>query len=431
MPHKINLDKFRKISNSGGFTTVPGVHKDNIEADVGLRVTSSESGGFCFTLFGPAIRSAGGLEEGTSKRSAINVFPIVEICRQQWIKYVIERNVLLSSGGQSAFDFPFEKQWNFRKTPQVLEEVVPKLALAGDRLYQLVFETECDEELKRLSSRLRTVLVTSRCVSITSSDLFLPWGMLYTHPVEGEDLKEDGSNWKKAGFWGYQHIIQQTTENYYPEARILLKSGEPALSVNFDSRLSADLKLPAIDEHLKSMCSLGMSQRISRTTKGELQKGFTEGRSALERIIYFYCHGRGSTDGANVNLSKTELEMTDDTVSAYDFQLWSKDQKLPTNPLVFINACQGGQMTTMFYKTLAEELLREGVVGLVGAQIDLPAVFAIEYARRLFKEFFGGRQRRRRLGPLLRKVNRTLLDTYKNPLGLVYSLYRGVDCFIE
>ena len=38
---------------------------------------------------------------------------------------------------------------------------------------------------------------------------------------------------------------------------------------------------------------------------------------------------------------------------------------------------------------------------------------------------------KRRLGPLLREVNREMWDKHNNPLGLIYSLYRGVNCFID
>jgi hypothetical protein len=124
--------------------------------------------------------------------------------------------------------------------------------------------------------------------------------------------------------------------------------------------------------------------------------------------------------------------MTDDVVSAYDFERWANGTKLPTSPLVFINACQGGQMTTMFYKSFAVELLHEGVVGLVGTQIDVPAVFAVQYAKEIFEKFFDRpTTKKQRLGPLVRKVNQKLWDQNNNPLGLVYSLYRGINCFID
>jgi hypothetical protein len=98
---------------------------------------------------------------------------------------------------------------------------------------------------------------------------------------------------------------------------------------------------------------------------------------------------------------------------------------------VFVNACQGGQMTTMFYETLATELLRRNAVALVGTQIDIPAVFAAEYAISLFTRFFkSDAMAPVRLGPLLRSLSRDMIDNFANPLGLVYSLYRGMDCHV-
>jgi hypothetical protein len=87
-------------------------------------------------------------------------------------------------------------------------------------------------------------------------------------------------------------------------------------------------------------------------------------------------------------------------------------------------------MTTMFYKGFAVELLKQGAVGLVGAQVDIPAVFAAEYAARVFRELFT-KDNQVRLGRQLRDTNQDLWVNHYNPLGLVYSLYRGVNCFID
>jgi hypothetical protein len=436
MAYQLNFD--HTISNSNTLTRVAGVHADNLIADVGLRIISRSKldklNGFDFSLFGPAIKVPEGGKFGISNRSADEIFLAVEVCRKKWVDHVLRRTHSLHAGdeGQPKFELPFEKRWNFNSEPEVLTEVGPHLAKAGDDLFKLLFERNCNADLQDLSRTLRYALI-SKCeyIAITSSDFFLPWGMLYTHPVAGEDLELDGSNWKKEGFWGYRYIIQQSPERIDLETRISPTAGEVPFSINFDTRLSQTLELPVIDQHLESIRGFGEKSCTKRTTKTELQKDFTAGRSNLERIIYFYCHGRGSRDASGVNLDETYLRMTDDTVSAFDFQLWAEEKKLPTSPLIFINACQGGQMTTMFYKTLAAELLGQGAVGLVGAHIDLPAVFAIEYAQRVFTKLFARGQDRVRLGPLLREVNRSLWDDHRNPLGPVYSLYRGVDCFID
>jgi Peptidase family C25 len=190
------------------------------------------------------------------------------------------------------------------------------------------------------------------------------------------------------------------------------------------------LALPVIDRHIDFISELAAQTR-KRTKKTELEIGFTEKRDNLEHIIYFYCHGRGSSDAGVANLTVPGLVLTDDAVTAFDFEAWAAGKDLPNSPFIFINACQGGQMQTMFYKSFAVELLRQGAAGLVGAQIDVPAVFAAEYARQVLEKFFSKGKDRVRMGPLLREVNQNMWDTHNNPLGLVYSLYRGVNCFID
>lgn len=436
MTYELDLGRHQTISNSNLFTDVPGTHKDNIRANVGLRITRAEAkdGTFDFVLVGPAIHNVGGYEDGTSKWSEKEIFGLVESCRKVWQETVVNRSRRISKpDGGALHEFIFQERWDCQSEPDILNALAPDLAVAGAELFTLIFERNCDERLKELGQALRSALrLAPQYIAITSNDVFLPWGMLYTHPVADEDLKPDGTNWRKEGFWGYQHVVQQTPERVKLENRIRPdEAGMVPLSINFDERISHTMKLPAIDSHLTFISGLGGKECIRRTKKTELQFGFTDRRPHLERILYFYCHGYGSSNDGSLSLEDTRLVMTDDSVSAKDFKLWSDDKPLPTSPLMFINACQGGQMNTMFYKSFAHELLSEGAVGLVGGQIDLPAVFATEYASRVFGTFFSRETSPVRLGPLLQAINRELWDTHNNPLGLVYSLYRGVDCFID
>jgi hypothetical protein len=255
--------------------------------------------------------------------------------------------------------------------------------------------------------------------------------MLYTQPADKEPLAADGSNWHERGFWGYQHILQQSPE------QISLKDGiEPGpmgdlpFSINFDDRLPITLAMPAINQHIDNLAALAGKACVRRTTKSELAVALTRDRAKLERILYFYCHGHGSSSAGTPSTAIPSLSLKDADVKASDFELWAKNAP-PTGALIIINACQGGQMTTLFYRSFAKELLKEGAVGLIGAQIDLPAVFASAYGELLLHQFLDRAKASVRLGPLVRSVNRTMWDTYKNPLGLVYSLYRGVNCFID
>jgi hypothetical protein len=424
MAHEIDLRKHQTVSNSGTRDN------DSVQADFGFRINSYGSRTFDFSLFGPLVSNSDLNFAGLSERSDIEMFALAEECRRTWKSALVGCECKIEVDGKSKFTFPFQEKWDFEKETALLVDVVPRLARAGENLFTSIFEQRCDDGLKEIGYTIRHFVASAdRRVAITSDKLFQPLGMLYTHPVEGEKLADDGSNWVKNGFWGYRHIVHQTPRNYKHENRIQpdADGGIPA-SVNVDDRLSQALELPAIDEHIEFLRGLGV--KIKRTKKSELELVFKRNRRNLERIVYFYCHGHGSGSGASI--SPPYLEMTDGSVSAFDFERWADGAKLPTSPIVFINACQGGQMSTMFYETFAVELLKEGVVGLIGAQIDVPAVFAAQYAKEIFEKFFDRKGTpKQRLGPLVREVNRKLWDKNNNPLGLVYSLYRGVDCFID
>ena len=69
-------------------------------------------------------------------------------------------------------------------------------------------------------------------------------------------------------------------------------------------------------------------------------------------------------------------------------------------------------------------LLASGANCLIGAQTDLPAVFATEFATRFFTDFLAGNQR---VGEIMRRLVRQFADDHANPLALLYSLYHGLD----
>jgi hypothetical protein len=91
----------------------------------------------------------------------------------------------------------------------------------------------------------------------------------------------------------------------------------------------------------------------------------------------------------------------------------------------------------MFYQTMATEFLRRNAASVIGTQITIPAVFAHQYALRFFKKFLKGSKenaekidKQVRVGPLMHNLTKEFIDKYRNPLGLVYSLYKGADCFV-
>jgi hypothetical protein len=435
MTYTFDTGAHNTVSNSGGLLPWDIGSDKGVKLDLGIRIVRISEHDLDFLLHGPMVDNDYDTLPGKSSRPPNEILARCDECRQAWVQGIVDlkQSVIDPETRKEKFAHPFQDDWSHAGRPGLLEAAAPKLALAGNRLFRLIFESNGDDGLKEIGRKLRAVLGTKPCnVAITSSDIFVPWGMLYTHPVPGERLAAGGANWRKEGFWGYQHLVYHNPAKVLPNATGRLDPRAPALlSVNFDKRLVDDLNLPLIEGHIRSIGELVAEPRIRRTKKTELELDFTDNRASLERILYFYCHGRGA--GSDVTKPvDPHLILTDDVIRASDFEDWADgDNPLPTNPLIFINACQGGQMQTMFYQTFAVTLMKQGAVGLIGAQIDVPAVFAAEYAERVFRPFLAESKEPVRMGPLLQQVSRSMWDDHNNPLGLIYSLYRGVNCFID
>lgn len=432
----LSLDTRSTKKTSNGSWEVPP-HTEFINPpDLGLRIARKGEREVEFILHGAMVKDEDGQLIGQSTRTANEILARSDECRRAWLESVVG----LSESGidpetqKKRFTKPFQDAWNQVNARERLTAAAPTLALAGDRLFMAIFEGSGNEDLKVLAATLRSMLVSRSChLAITSSEIFLPWGMMYTHPVQGQRLAPDGANWRKEGFWGYQHLVHHNpvqlrlaaTGRLNPQASALL-------SVNFDDRIARNLNLPVIDSHINVIEKLVAEPRIRRTKKAELANDFTNNRENLESILYFYCHGKGIGADSSKPL-EPHLILTDGEVNAGDFEHWAGggDKPLSTSPLIFINACQGGQMQTLFYQSFAVTLLKQGAIGLIGAQIDVPAVFAAEYGQRIFSAFFAKSKEPVRMGRLLQKVNRMMWDDHNNPLGLVYSLYRGVNCYID
>jgi hypothetical protein len=88
-------------------------------------------------------------------------------------------------------------------------------------------------------------------------------------------------------------------------------------------------------------------------------------------------------------------------------------------------------MRTLFYESFALLLLELRARGLIGPQVDIPTLFAQEYARRFFAALLAKEvSPPPRVGSIVRGLARDFIDKDRNLLGLAYSLYKGLDCYL-
>jgi len=91
---------------------------------------------------------------------------------------------------------------------------------------------------------------------------------------------------------------------------------------------------------------------------------------------------------------------------------------------VFLNCCQSAELSPYLYDGLVPYLITRGARGVVGTEVDTPALFAAEFAKLFIQRFVVGGER---LGDVLLALRREYLYQRQNVMGLVYSLYSSGD----
>jgi hypothetical protein len=429
------------VRNGGSVIDANGSPNDRLARDVGIQIFTpgSSSNEFWLAANGPLFP---GHRTWTARLplTAQQLFGHVQDCRRVWHDAVINCNVQLTKHRKGT-SYPFGEHWDVADYPDCLVKAAPKLAVAGAQLFFSIFEAHGDPVLSRVAQHLRNASQRQPLVmTITSDVFFVPWALLYIHPSRRSPLHADGRNFEWEGFWGYRHIVEHNTEDldfstwFDSERRARLQA-----SLNFDDRIDAQSGAPCIAPQRAFFRSLRDRHNVAyveRRSKVAFQRALMS-RHFRDTIAYFYCHGTGGDSFDGSNMDQAHLTLSDgERITASNLRFWLNTRGLRSKPVVFINACQGGQMTTLFYKTVAAEFLRQQAAAVVGAQIDIPAIFAAEYARRFFQRLFRhrthkrlrGRAHERKLGFIMRTLAREFVHKHHNPLGFAYSLYHGIDC---
>lgn len=416
---------------SAGFGVVRGVHESNLGRDLNLVI---EPHGQHFRLrlqtADHELQQAFGDDlDHVIPVTATELWGLVQSCRQAWRTALVDY--------QRDGRHPFQERWDLQDQPDVRAAVLPGLAEAGAKLFLALFfprpagNTEAYEGLRRIGRVLRREMArTTRRVRVTSDSCFAPWGLIYS-----DELALDGLNARPEGFWGYQHLIEHAP----PTAGSIANELAPG-STGLELSLQID---EAIDQELGVECLapvlelLGQYEERSlvidrRPTRQQLAKALREG-GASEQVLFFCCHARQEGDFTAPRIDESYLVLSDRSaapqavrITPADISLWMDLKDFARHPLVFLNACGSGQLNSVFYQGFGKVFLGLRAASVIGAETELPAVFAGEFARRFFAEFFQGGIGNS-IGEILFRLRREFLDQHNNPLGLIYSLYRGAD----
>ena len=429
-----------RFTTAEGFIVLPKLGTEAVPRDGTIVVTSVDTPAgkrFFIELSGPAF----GLAEedsavgGVTECDATILAGYVRDCRNKWHEQIYADQ---PTGWFGRTEKPHQERVGQKK--ELFDQISQKLAVAGAVLFQQIFLQKTPNMLK-VAEHLCKALRGPPCfLTVYSDTFFIPWAMLYVHPSGKPELGLEGENADPDGFVGYRHVIEQATDAIYAPAAIVPLKEAIAFGFTFDEAIDAAQGIKSVKQQQAYFEKQNrLNPRAMRKSVADLKKAFVND-GLPDQISYFYLHGLTNNPSQPVDLPAFYLGK--EAVSANDLKAWSqwqgREAVLSSRPLMVFNACQAGQLRSLFYESFAFMLLDLRARGLVGPQIDIPSVFAEEYARRFFdlllqsgdllnaqKPSIDGR-----VGDIVRTLAREFRDKSNNPLGLVYSLYKGAECYI-
>jgi CHAT domain len=363
----------------------------------------------------------------------IALFDAVQTCRSAWDQALEALTTMRANpiGGAEKPFRPYEHAWDKPVSDDSFHELGAKLAVAGNDLFTCVFERNQGTPLDKVAARLRNIARSGECIlTVKTAHFHIPWRMLYTHPA-GE-LAADGNNFKPSGFWGYRHVIEQYPSIYPINDHLKARDHKVGFGAALHDRIDTEFKVDCLKRHRDFIQS---SADVLTYTEWTKITGLESGLSAVpfqQQVLYFLCHAEVAGSTAAPSLVPATLQLSDGKIDVGRVRVLVKKKFEPSPPLIFVNACRGGQLGTLVRQNLAfaSQFLEQGAICVVGPQIEVPAVFAGEFGNRFFTALMQRTNPSPRAGLVLRELTREMW-MHNNPFGLVYSLYAGADCHIR
>jgi hypothetical protein len=305
-----------------------------------------------------------------------------------------------------------------------------QLAEAGFRLYQRIFfGPAADEQSKNLGRKLRQLAQNEKLkIQIFAQDFVLPWALLYM--AERFDPNQVNPDL----FLGMKHIIEHiplqqslnVTDNRLDGSRGL------AVSLNVNTDIDAAMGVPLIGSQLAEWQALKAAgakvSLVTRKTADEVTRALSN-PATPDQVLYFYCHGLSKDADEKGGVSQSTLILSGNgRLTLDDLNLYAPtDDQLPNAPLVFINACESAQLSPLVYDGFVPYFMAKGARGVIGTEVETPALFAAEWAKRFFDRFLAGQT----IGEIFLTLRKEFYEQHRNLLGLLYALYVDGDTEVQ
>ncbi len=321
---------------------------------------------------------------------------------------------------QAALDIP----------PEIDAQTSRQLAEVGFRLYQRIFfGPSADEQCKNLGRKLRELAQKEKLkIQIFSQEFVLPWGLLYMAD------RFDPNRVDVQLFLGLKHIIEHIPlqQSLLVTSSRMDASSGLTVGLNVNTDIDKQTRYPLVGKQLEYWQALKSDgakvSLIKRTTASEVTGALSDGQGP-DQVLYFYCHGlaQGVDDVGGVSASTLMLSGSS-RITLDDLYMYAPtDDHFANTPLVFINACESAKLSPLIYDGFVPYFMAKGARGVIGTEVETPALFAIEWAKRFFDRFLKGES----VGEIFLALRKEFYEQNRNLMGLLYALYVDGDTRLD
>lgn len=310
--------------------------------------------------------------------------------------------------------------------PTIANESLKVLARAGHTLFRTIFFHDgASQDCKDLGKWL--IEEANRdcpgfALQVLGEGFPVPWAALYLTPR----WVEEELDWRR--FLGMKHRIEQMPLGSYGcDTRIVCEPPGLAVALNLNQSIDQQTRTTVVARQSQYWQARAGGNPVlslrTRTTSAQLIQALND-PDADDQIIYFYCHAQsvglagGGPDSSTLAMGHGDVvtlgRLRDDAPT---------DVLLKGKPLVFINACESGELSPSFYSGFVPYFMSKGARGVIGTECKMPVLFGAAFAESFFEDFLQGAC----LGELVLMKRREFYREHSNLLGLLYGVHCNID----
>ncbi len=310
--------------------------------------------------------------------------------------------------------------------PTIANESLKVLAHAGYTLFRTIFFHDgASQDCKDLGKWL--IKEANRdgpgfALQVLGEGFPIPWAALYLTPR----WNENELDWQR--FLGMKHVIEQMPLGGYGcDTRILCVPPGLAVALNLNQSIDQQTRTTVVARQSQYWQARAAGNPVlslrTRTTSAQLIQALND-PDTDDQIIYFYCHAQsvglagGGPDSSTLAMGANDVvtlgRLKDDAPT---------DVLLKGAPLVFINACESGELSPSFYSGFVPYFMSKGARGVIGTECKMPVLFGAAFAESFFEDFLQGTS----LGELVLMKRRAFYRDHSNLLGLLYGVHCNID----